>query len=110
MSGLTESMRTCGWPQSVRLEFGVSRDVHLQKRLILTLEVPEIVVGSLGLRNCIVWLRLSSVDHIRELQGVLNEEDGNVVSVNALALIPGRSPLTCTRHTYPTMSQLPSSV
>lgn len=59
-----------------------------QKRIILTLEVPEIIVSSLGLRDCIVWLRLSGVYNIGELQGVLNEEDGNIVSVNALAVIP----------------------
>lgn len=47
---------------------------------VQTLEVPEIVVGGLGLRNFNIWFRLRGVDQIREFDGVLNEENWNVVS------------------------------
>ena len=62
------------------------------------LEVPEVVVGckkmlvidlsntvstrhtSLSLGNLVVGLRLASVNDIRELDRILNEENGNVVA------------------------------
>ena len=44
------------------------------------LEVPEIVVGGLGLRNFNVWFGLRGVDQVREINSVLNEEDWNVVA------------------------------
>jgi hypothetical protein len=44
------------------------------------LEVPVVVVCGLRLRYLTVGLRLTSVDHIGELHGVLNEEDRDVVA------------------------------
>lgn len=44
------------------------------------LEVPEVVVGRLCLRNLVVWLGLSSMDKIRELESILDEEHWNVVA------------------------------
>ena len=55
-------------PQGVVLRLGVQRH-----------EVPERVVGGLGLRDLPVRVRLCGVDHVRELDSVLDEEDGNVV-------------------------------
>jgi hypothetical protein len=46
------------------------------------LEVPEVVVRRLCLRDLAVRLGLSGVDNIRELHGVLNEKDGDVVANN----------------------------
>jgi hypothetical protein len=46
------------------------------------LEIPEVVMRRLSLRDGIVRLRLSSVDDIGEFDGVLDEEDRNVVSNN----------------------------
>lgn len=43
-------------------------------------KVPEIVVGALGLGNLIVWFRFASVNDIRELDRILNEENWNVVA------------------------------
>jgi len=65
---------------------------------VKVLEVPEVVVGckkmlvidlsntvstrhtSLSLGNLVVGLRLASVNDIRELDRILNEENGNVVA------------------------------
>jgi len=44
------------------------------------LEVPEIVMSRLSLGYLIVGLRLCSVDNVGELDSVLDEENGNVVS------------------------------
>jgi hypothetical protein len=44
------------------------------------LEVPEVVVSCLCLRHLAVWLRLSSMNYIGKLHGILNEEDGDVVA------------------------------
>jgi hypothetical protein len=44
------------------------------------LEVPVVVVCSLRLRDLTIGLGLASVNHIRELHSVLNEEDRNVVA------------------------------
>lgn len=52
-------------------------------------EVPEIVVGALGLWNLIVWFRLASVDNIRELDCVLDEEDWDVVANNVPVALLG---------------------
>jgi hypothetical protein len=38
--------------------------------------------GGLAGWDFVVWLRLDGMDHVREFYGVLNEEDGNVVSDN----------------------------
>ena len=43
-------------------------------------EVPEIVVGGLGLGETAVGLFLGSVDEVGELDRVLNEEYRNVVA------------------------------
>lgn len=45
-------------------------------------KVPGVVVGSLSLGDLPVWLGLDGVNEIDELDGVLNEEDGHVVSDN----------------------------
>lgn len=37
-------------------------------------------MGALGLRNFNIWFRLRGVDQVCELNGVLNEEDWNVVA------------------------------
>jgi hypothetical protein len=46
------------------------------------LEVPEVVVSCLCLRHLAVWLRLSSMNDIGKLHGVLDKEDGDVVANN----------------------------
>ena len=43
-------------------------------------EVPDIVVCSLSLRNFNIWFRLRGVDQVCELDGVLNEEDWDVIA------------------------------
>ena len=53
------------------------------------MEVLEVVVGGLDLRDFNIWLWLRGVDEVRELDSILNEKAG----------IP-----------LPTISQLPSSV
>jgi hypothetical protein len=45
-------------------------------------KVPEVVVGCLGLRNLVVWLRLDSVNEIWELDSILNEEHRDVIANN----------------------------
>ena len=45
-------------------------------------EVPGRVVGSSSLRDLIVRARLDRVDQVREPDGILDEEDGDVVSDN----------------------------
>jgi len=42
-------------------------------------KVPEVVVGSRGLWDFVVRFWLESVDQVRELDGVLNEEDRDIV-------------------------------
>lgn len=43
-------------------------------------KVPEVVVSRLSLRNLVVRLSLSSVNHVGELYSILDEENGYVVS------------------------------
>jgi len=43
-------------------------------------EVPERVVGGLGLRDLTIGLGLGRVDQVGELDPVLDEEDGDVVA------------------------------
>jgi hypothetical protein len=43
-------------------------------------EVPSIVVGGLSLRDLDVGFGLDGVDEVDKLDGVLDEEDGDVVS------------------------------
>ena len=70
-------------PHGVRLRLGVQRR-----------EIPEGVVGALGLRDLSIRLRFRRVDQVRELDGVLDEEHRNVVAdqvVIALGRVePGR--------------------
>jgi len=47
---------------------------------VQVLEIPEVVVGALGLRNLRVRLSLASVDNVREFYGVLDKENGNIIS------------------------------
>lgn len=56
-------------PQGVMRGFGVERD-----------EVPERVVRALRLRDLPVGVRLAGVDDVGELDGVLDEEDRDVVA------------------------------
>ena len=42
-------------------------------------KIPEIVVSGLALRNLVVGLWLHSMDEVRKLHCILNEENGNVV-------------------------------
>jgi hypothetical protein len=69
------------------------------------LEVPEVVVGGLRLWYFVVWFWLASVDprhrlafeytdngedvysHIRELHGILNEEDWDVVACSHISFM-----------------------
>jgi hypothetical protein len=44
------------------------------------LEIPEVVMGALGLRDLIVRLSLASMDNVWELYGVLNEENWDIIS------------------------------
>jgi hypothetical protein len=44
------------------------------------LEIPEIIVCALRLRHLVVRLGLAGVDNVGELHGVLDEEDGDVVT------------------------------
>lgn len=53
---------------------------HVSGLGVVELEIPEVVVRSLGLGNLVVRLGLASVDDIGELDGVLDEENGNVVA------------------------------
>jgi len=64
------------WNTTVRL----GPHEHVSGLRVEVLEVPEVVVSGLSLRNLIVWLWLSCVDDIWELDGVLNEENWDVVS------------------------------
>jgi len=45
-------------------------------------EIPEIVMCCLGLRKAPVWCRLGRMNQVWKLDGVLNEEDRNVVAHN----------------------------
>lgn len=44
------------------------------------LEVPEVIVGALSLGDFVIGFWLDAVDKIGELEGVLDEEDGDVVA------------------------------
>src|ERR1039458_5818500 len=43
-------------------------------------EVPEAVVGSCRLRKALIWRLLCGVNKVGKLDGVLYEEDGNVIA------------------------------
>jgi hypothetical protein len=49
---------------------------------VVELKVPEVVVGCLGLGNLVVRLGLAGVDDVGELDGILDEENGDVVGDN----------------------------
>jgi hypothetical protein len=44
--------------------------------------LPKVIVSSLSLGHFVVGLRLSSMDDIRELDSVLDEEDWDIVANN----------------------------
>jgi hypothetical protein len=51
-------------------------------------EIPEVVMGGLRSRNLCVRLRLDGVNNVRELDTLLDKEDGNIVANNVpVALI-----------------------
>lgn len=52
-------------------------------------EIPEVIVRRLCLGNFIVRLRLAGVDKVGELDGILNEEDRNVVANNVPVALLG---------------------
>lgn len=43
-------------------------------------KIPKVVMSTLSLRHLIMWLRLDSVNKIREFDGILDEENGDVVA------------------------------
>lgn len=55
---------------------------HMRRLGMQILEVPEVVVRRLGLRHLVVWLGLRGMHKVGELNIVLDEEDGDVVSNN----------------------------
>ena len=59
---------------------GLSPHEHVGGLLVEVLEVPEVVVSSLSLRNAVVGLWLAGMDDVHELDGILNEEDRNVIA------------------------------
>lgn len=59
----------------------------MRRLAVKVLEVPKVVVSSLGLRDLVVGVWLARVDEIWELDGILDEKDGNVVSNDV--------PITC---------------
>lgn len=54
----------------------------VERRWLLTEKVPSAVMSGGGLRNLTIRPGLNSMDQIRELNGILNEEDRNVVTNN----------------------------
>jgi hypothetical protein len=48
---------------------------------VQVLEVPEVVVRGLSLWHFIMWLWFAGVDDIWELHGILDEENGDVVTL-----------------------------
>ena len=52
----------------------------MHRRRLLAEEVPGAIMGSGSLRDLAVRLRLDSVDQIWELDCILDEENGNVVT------------------------------
>jgi hypothetical protein len=54
----------------------------MHRRCLLAEEIPRAIVGSGCLGDLIVWPWLDRMDEIWELDGILNEEDWNVVSDN----------------------------
>ena len=53
---------------------------HVSGLGVVELEIPEVVVSTLSLGHLVVRLGLARVDDIGELDGVLDEENGNVVA------------------------------
>jgi hypothetical protein len=54
----------------------------VERRWLLAEKVPSAIMSSSGLGNLAVWPGLDSMDQIWELDGILNEEDGDVVTNN----------------------------
>ena len=59
---------------------GHGKEECMKSRGLCAEEIPGRIVGGTGLGNLAVGLGLAGVDQIRELNGILDEEDGNVVS------------------------------
>jgi hypothetical protein len=54
----------------------------VERRWLLAEKVPSAIMSSSGLGNLAVWPGLDSMDQVREFDGILNEEDGDVVTNN----------------------------
>jgi hypothetical protein len=54
----------------------------VERRWLLAEKVPSAIMSSSGLGNLAVWPGLDSMDQVRELDGILNEEDGDIVTNN----------------------------
>jgi len=52
-------------------------------------KVPEGIMGRRGLGNFIVWFWLDGVDYVRELDPVLDKEDGDVVGHQVIVTVLG---------------------
>jgi hypothetical protein len=52
----------------------------VERRWLLAEKVPSAIMSSSGLGDLAVWPGLDSMDQIWELDGILNEEDGDVVT------------------------------
>ncbi|CIM05109.1 Uncharacterised protein [Salmonella enterica subsp. enterica serovar Typhi] len=48
--------------------------------MVLSDEIPKSIVRASPLRHFRMWFRLHSVDEVRELDGILDKEDWDVVS------------------------------
>jgi hypothetical protein len=54
----------------------------MERRRLLAEEVPGAIMSSSSLRNLAVWPGLDSMNQVRELDSILNKEDGDVVTNN----------------------------
>jgi len=55
---------------------------HVRGLGVVELKVPKVVVCRLGLGHLVVGLGLAGMNDIGELDGVLDEEDGDIVADN----------------------------
>ena len=53
---------------------------HMRCLGLQAYKVPKVVMGSLCLGDLIMWFWLDSMNEVRELDGVLNKENRNVVA------------------------------
>ena len=65
-----------------------SHDHHdqIQCASLLTKEIVGGIMGCSGLRDLVVWLRLESMNEVREQDGVVDEENWDVDSNDILNL------------------------